>query len=638
MTKKGTRRIIKRKQGKNNVKQSVRDRLKQQRTNQSLQSTKSNVEDSQMNISSLANPNSLRGVLMGGMLTPSMGYHANQYGSVSPNEQMIRNLQQMNQSLLNDKRNEQIQIETMKKEAEQAKKDAERLKKEKKDVKLARDKAEHERDMASDELKYNEKEEMETERLTAQQRRLEKDNAKINIEGNIKAQKDYNAKLSAEMHQKQLALIQQQGAIASNTLYNESVREQNKLTLLNAQIEANKQILNSKEFLNPDENYIKIYKNRLLAEEYIRQETELMKLDQEQKRQAEIIKAQLTDDDMKAITEQYQARWEEANKKKRQHEKDAREYQDKIDIIEYKRKKTQDAKKEEIDEHERYIIAKKQNEGLQSQVKKIGKMEQKQINDTAKMKNQRVRTEKLVKSKEELIQQRHENAVLQATYDMTPDTIDEEQRKLINNIEQEKASNDALTARIGLKKEERVAAYNRIKEQSAVDALNSETVQNILHANEETVKQTQMNEESTKQLKMLKSSKEHLERAAIEHNITTHGIAKGLSAIEQQNYVNELAYNGTKDMVEKEKLYAYLSNESKINHGVIAAYATANRPELNGILVSWPNQDLSLLKTIVREYDAYKVAFYKRNPNQQPSITYEHQQPPIVEEYSDDEL
>ena len=632
MTKKSTRRIIKRKNGKN-VKQSVRDRLlQQQRTNQSHQSTTPNIESSQM--SSQLNPNSLRGVLMSGMLTPSMGYHANQYGSVNPNEQMIRNLQQANQSLLNDKRNEQIQIETLKKETE-------RLKKEKKDIKHNRDKAEHERDMAADELKYNEKEEMETERLTAQQRRLEKDNAKINVESNIAAQKEQNANLSAQLHQGQMTLIAQQGAITSNTLYNEALRELNKLNLLNAQIEANQQILNSEEFVNPDANYINLYKQRMLCEEWVRQQTELMKIDKENKRQAEINYAQLSDKDMKEITEQFQQQWEEANRKKQQTTRQANEYQDKLDMIEYRRKKMMDARKEEVDEHMRYIIAKKQNEGLNAQMDEIGKREQKQINDTAKMRNQRTRTEKLVKSKEELIQQRYDNAVLKATYDMTPDTIDAEQQNLINNIEQEKASNDALTTRIGLKKEERAAAYNRMKEQATVDALNSETVQKIIHGNEEIIKQTQIHEESTKQIKMLKSSKDQLERAAIDHNIAAHGFTNGLTAAEQQNYVNQLAYNGTVDMVEKEKLYAYLNNEYKINYGVISSYATANRPALNDVLASWMNQSLSLLREIVKEYDDYKEAFYKRNPNQlqlTPLITYDkQQQTPIVEEYGDDE-
>ena len=94
-------------------------------------------------------------------------------------------------------------------------------------------------------------------------------------------------------------------------------------------------------------------------------------------------------------------------------------------------------------------------------------------------------------------------------------------------------------------------------------------------------------------------------------------------------------------MVEKEKLYAYLNNEYKINYGVISSYATANRPALNDVLASWMNQSLSLLREIVKEYDDYKEAFYKRNPNQlqlTPLITYDkQQQTPIVEEYGDDE-
>ena len=603
MTKKSTRRIIKRKNGKN-VKQSVRDRLlQQQRTNQSHQSTTPNIDSSQM--SSQLNPNSLRGVLMSGMLTPSMGYHANQYGSVNPNEQMIRNLQQANQSLLNDKRNEQIQIETLKKETE-------RLKKEKKDIKHNRDKAEHERDMAADELKYNEKEEMETERLTEQQRILEIRSAEIDAKNEIKAQKAKNATLAAANHQKELELVQLQKKYDLNVMFAEAQKEQQEIDSIKNQIDVYKQIMNDPSFANSNETYITNMKEKLKKQEELKQEKALYDLEMENREQQQSTKYRMTDEEIEAITKQYQTRLETAKKSSTLYKDQQQTYKDKMDMLDYHHQKVVEAEKEAVDERIKYSIAAKQNDGLNTKLKNISKLEQEQIDKTANMRNLRIRAEERVKQKTELLHQRYENGVLDKMVELQ-NAKDQNGNYIYDNtidveIANEKATNemmkDIYDARVSLNKERKQAAMNKTKAKAYADVYESKEYKEGLAKNDALIIETRKIEEEAKQLELLNESNKKKHEAEIAEALLVEQVNKGMNEIEQTKYLNEQADAKIEELNQKRQIGLNFINEEKTNPDMYNAFREAN-PGIDAIAKRGITEKLDNLKKAWGAYQGF---------------------------------
>ena len=75
----------------------------------------------------------------------------------------------------------------------------------------------------------------------------------------------------------------------------------------------------------------------------------------------------------------------------------------------------------------KYDLAKNQNTGLNSRLAAIGKREKAQIEAEAKMRNQRLRAEERVKTKQDALKKRHETAILEKMAELTNGDIGEEE-------------------------------------------------------------------------------------------------------------------------------------------------------------------------------------------------------------------
>ena len=137
--------------------------------------------------------------------------------------------------------------------------------------------------------------------------------------------------------------------------------------------------MNDPSFANSNETYITNMKEKLKKQEELKQEKALYDLEMENREQQQSTKYRMTDEEIEAITKQYQTRLETAKKSSTLYKDQQQTYKDKMDMLDYHHQKVVEAEKEAVDERIKYSIAAKQNDGLNTKLKNISKLEQEQI-------------------------------------------------------------------------------------------------------------------------------------------------------------------------------------------------------------------------------------------------------------------
>ncbi len=267
MTKKSTRRLIRKRQLKRNVKDSVKNNVKSHHS----------VREQMLN--GIAQ-NMANGIRPFGMF----GTAPQQYGNIN-NERRIEQLRNDTHSKQNELQNIHAITDVLQKQVEELSNEVKNAKKREKEVKTTHDKLLHDKEMSEDKLRELTRINLENERLQEKKRIMEIQQSELKNDIDLNFIKNGNENLKNTIHQNEMLLLEHKQQLTANALYNEQQRLESELQPILAKIDANNNILKSEEFKNPNKKYIEKHKKLMLEKEKLRQQEELMKLSNEIRQQ-----------------------------------------------------------------------------------------------------------------------------------------------------------------------------------------------------------------------------------------------------------------------------------------------------------------------------------------------------------------
>ena len=538
MTKKSTRRIIRKRIAQRKSKDAAKQNIKQNNS----------IRGQLMNVAAQNIANGIR----------PFGYASQQYGNIN-NERRIEQLRNDSNLKSSELQNTNAIIETMQKNIKDLSADLKNAKKEKKKIKAEHDKAEHDKEMAEDVLNENRRLEMDNERLREKTRIAERQNALIDKDIHIGELKKQKIELEANLHQKELEKINKQKQIEANIIYNEKLKLQNDIDLTLAENASYENILKSESFNNPNKEYIEKAKQLQLAKEENLYKKKLYDLALENKRQQEELAAMPTVEELNAITKQFADQTIELRNNTILLKQQNIALQDQIDIYDYHHDQYKDAAKAEIIEQYKLNTLSNQLKYTTDQLKKTdaNKLYNDQIKRTADLRVKNERQESKLKDKQELLELKKKNDILEKMNEAKTMDLTQDEKDLTESIGAEKARNVILQKKQKLKNDLHEAELKKSEAQANNDYHNSKEYQDFSQNIVELKVETQKNLNKAAALKKTAALAKQLDQSKMTYEITNKLVnANAIDAQELDYHLQEasnLYQNKTqKDLIVKQ--------------------------------------------------------------------------------------
>ena len=545
MTKKGTLRLIRKRIAQRKAKNNAKHNTKS--NNQQNQNTNNSIRSQMMNIAAQNIANGLR----------PFGYASQQYGNIN-NERRIEQLRNDAQTKSSEIQNNHAIIETFQKQINELSADTKKMKKMIKEKQTEFDKTKHEKEMMSDKLNEAERIERDNIRLGEQTRILERQYAEVDKDSHIADLKKTRLNLTNQIQKNELDLIEKQKQIESNTLYNEHAKLQNELDAIIAKNASYDKILQSEDFRKPNAEYIEKSKKLAIEKEKLRQKEELYKLELENKQQEEALAAQPSKEDLAAITQQFANDRIKANKRAIELKKQMTDTQDNIDMLSYQHEQYMKARKDEVEQQHNLDMLRKENIYLNEQLKKNNDNQRykEQIEKTANIRAKGLRKAMVVKMKQDLLQQKHENDILEKVAELNNGNPTKDEITISKSIGETKARNSALQTQQQLNNDLHASTLRTIEEKANNDFHNSEEYQNLLKANADIKTQTQNNLNRADAMKVFNEHQKHLNDSRISYTVSSQlrGMVDSTTDIQQVDHLITKADELLQSMTTKENI------------------------------------------------------------------------------------
>ena len=614
MTKKATRRIIRKKIA--------------QRKAKAGQNTRPNnsIRSQIMNIAAQNMANGIR----------PFGYSSQQYGNIN-NERRIEQLRNDTHLKNSELQNTNAIIENMQKEIKDLSADLASAKKEKKKIKAEHDKAEHDKEMAEDVLIENKRLEMDNDRLLEKKRSLERQNALVDKDIHIGELKKDKIAMEANLHKQQLEAIEKQKQIEANTIFNEKLKLQNELDRVIAENAAYEDILKSEAFKNPNKEYIEKTKQLHLAKEENRQKQELYKRALENKHQQEELSAMPTVEELDAMAKQFADQTIQLRNNEMALKQQNIAIQDQIDLYDFHHEQFKNAAKDEFKEQYNLNILTNQNAYLQEQMKKTNanKRYNAQIKRTAQIRMKNERQAEKLKINQELYELKKKNDIMEKMIESKPNELTQDEQILTKSIGEEKARNIALKKQQQLKEDLHESELKKSEEQANNDFRKTDEYQDYLNNNINIKIETQKNLNNADNLKTRNELEKQLDRSKQTFELTNKILNADVNDVAQLDYHLKAASNLYDNLTKKDLIVKDLNDKKRIYPEQWEGFIRLQGNENINETITGDYSSINDLKDI---YDRF-VRFVKtpqlpmRPPPFQQAITYN--QPPQGYMYND---
>ena len=626
MTKKATSRLIRKRIAQRKANDATKHNVK---PNNSIRSQIMNAQN--MNYRAQLTGSSNLGIRPFGIVPQ-------QYGNIN-NERRIEQLRNDAQTRNSNIQNDHVILETLQKQITEISADSKRMKKLIKDKKSELDKTKHERDMT--EIKYKDAKdiEFEVERLAEQQRILERKNAEVNKDNHITELKQTKSKLTQDIQQQELQLIEKQKQIESNSFYNDNIKLRNDLDAVIAKNAAYDDILKSDEFKNPNKYYIETMKKLTIENERLRQNEELHNLAMENKRQTEALQAQPSDEELKAVADQFASKRTEIDKRSIELKKQQTEQQDELDMLEYQHQQYMNARKTEQEEQHKLDMLRKQKTYLNAQLEKNNDNTryQEQINKAANIRVKGLRAAIDVNRKQELLKQKIENDTLEKVGEIINEEPSTEEKNLAKSIGEEKARNELLKERDNLNKTYRASKLKLAEETANNDFHNTSEYQNLEKDNIDLKVETQKNLNKADELKRTAADAKQLRDSRITYEVSNQLITITPSDIQQVNQYLEEASKIYQNMTAKNHIKSEIQSKSRTFPIKWREFTSSE--DYSGVpeLLADESTGLDVLQDISNKFNQFLSV---SSPPLQPSLPQNPppQNPPQDNNYVDDDF
>ena len=614
MTKKATRRIIRKKIA--------------QRKAKAGQNTRPNnsIRSQIMNIAAQNMANGIR----------PFGYSSQQYGNIN-NERRIEQLRNDSNLKSSELQNTNAIIENMQKEIKDLSADLASAKKEKKKIKAEHDKAEHDKEMAEDILNESKRLEMNNDRLREQTRSLERQNALVDKDIHIGELKKDKIAMEANLHKQQLEAIEKQKQIEANTIFNENLKIQNELDRVIAENAAYEDILKSEAFKNPNKEYIEKTKQLHLAKEENRQKQELYKRALENKHQQEELSAMPTVEELDAMAKQFADQTIQLRNNEMALKQQNIAIQDQIDLYDFHHDQFKNAAKDEFKEQYNLNILTNQNAYLQEQMKKTNanKRYNAQIKRTAQIRMKNERQAEKLKINQELYELKKKNDIMEKMIESKPNELTQDEQILTKSIGEEKARNIALKKQQQLKEDLHESELKKSEEQANNDFRKTDEYKDYLNDNINIKIETQKNLNNADNLKTRNELEKQLDRSKQTFELTNKILNADVNDVDQLDYHLKAASNLYDNLTKKDLIVKDINDKKRIYPDQWEGFIRLQGNENVNETITGDYSSINDLKDI---YDRF-VRFVKtpqlpmRPPPFQQALTYN--QPPQEYMYND---
>ena len=566
------------------------------------------------------------------------GFTPQQYGNIN-NERRIEQLRNDAQTRNSNIQNDHVILETLQKQITDLSSESKNMKKLIKDKQSELDKTKHERDMTYDKVHEAERIEHDNERLAEDNRRGQKRLAELKKDNRIIELKKEGEQLREAIHQGELEYIELQKQFEENQKYHENTKQREELDAVIAKNAYYKNILKSDEFQNPDKYHIETMNKLLVEKERLRQQEEIYNLAMENKRQAEALQAQPSNEQLKAITEQFASKRAEIDKRSIELKKQQTEQQDELDMLEYQHQQYMNARKTEQEEQHKLDMLRKEKTYLNAQLEKNNDNTryQEQINKAANIRVKGLRAAIDVNRKQELLKQKIENDTLEKVGEIINEEPSTEEKNLAKSIGEEKARNELLKERDNLNKTYRASKLKLAEETANNDFHNTPEYQNLEKDNIDLKVETQKNLNKADELKRTAADAKHLRDSRIAYEVSNQLITITPNDIQQVN----------QHLKEADKIYQNMTAKNQIKSEIQSKSRTfpikwrefTSSEDYSGVpeLLANESTGLDVLQDISNKFNQFLSV---SSPPLQPSLPQNPppQNPPQDNNYVDDDF
>ena len=584
---------VKKKNNKKQVKQSLRNKLRQRKT------INNNVVNQQAVNQQAVNPNSVRNqLMMRAMSGLPMG--------VGVGNDAVFDMQRKLNNAVMDTANDKRINDDMKKQIEKNEKEKKALKDENKALKNRLLKSGDDVEALREELSHKEHIQSQFELNEQRKQHLQEDIAAIDNENNNNEGQITTQQLKAELHAKRMKKEQLNNELNKNEMYISNKNLQQTIDYEVAEMMGVQEALNSPEFKESFAKRIELTKKHEINKVISELNRKLYDKQQETYELQMMLAAQPTDKDLAPYVKQFSDKIKKLNDENEKKRQALRDKEDAIKIFNYRREAINKLAQEQVDlEIENERLASEQA-SLDNKLNAMKQKEKTQANATQKTERAVKKKKKSVNAKQQAVDNNNNDDDDKSLLNVDDDKFESEEQRYTRRNAQLRGNNEEYKKRIQLAKEQ-IEEQSKFDEKKAeLEFVESPEYKNIVQGNEGIKEQTMRIEKETEQLNVLNKEKQHMQQTLYDRSVQEKSLTGGLSAVQQTTELVKMANASLDEMGQKQDIVSKLNQEAAANKQLWAAFVQMY-PQANELLLNEKyNAALTTYQQLYQQFLSFK--------------------------------